>query len=43
MTGIIIEETKWEELEELRKYEPNSYSMEQAYESYEEWKENDQY
>lgn len=43
MARIIIEETNWEELEMLRESETNSYSMEQAYESYNEWKENDQY
>ena len=36
---IKIEETKWEELEELREYEPiGVYSERQALESYEEYK-----
>lgn len=39
MSEIIIEETNWEELEELRNHEENSYSLSQAYEAYEESKE----
>ena len=39
MSEIIIGETNWEEVEELRDHEPNSYSLKQAYESYEESKE----
>lgn len=39
MSEISIEETKWEDLEALDQSEPNSYSLEQAYESYEESKE----
>ena len=43
MAEIKIEETNWEELEEVRQYEQNSFSYEQAVEAYEESKETEQF
>lgn len=43
MAEIKIGETNWEELEELRQYEQNSYSYERAMEAYKESKEEESY
>lgn len=43
MSEVKIEEYNWEELQELRDSEPNSYSIRQAQESYEESKEEQMY
>ena len=43
MLDVIIEETKWEDLMELRDHEENSYSVEQAVEAYKESKDESYY
>ena len=43
MAEVKIEETNWEELEEVRQYEQNSFSYEQAREAYKESKEEENY
>ena len=43
MAEVRIEETNWEELEQIRQEEPNSYSYRQAMEAYQESKEEEYY
>ena len=41
MLEVTINETDWEDLEDLRQYETNSYSYEQAIDAYNESKEEE--
>lgn len=41
MLEVNINETDWEDLEDLRQYETNSYSYEQAIDAYNESKEGE--
>ncbi len=41
MLEVNINETDWEDLEDLRQYESNSYSYEQAIDAYNESKEEE--